>query len=63
MGESIQKPLEYYRSNLNVTLSLLEAMRENGVPAIRYLELAEEEPRRVWQGCRLICFPAVDQAV
>lgn len=34
VGESMRKPLEYYRNNLNSTLSLLEAMRENKVPAI-----------------------------
>lgn len=28
VGESVQKPLEYYRNNLDTTLSLLEVMRE-----------------------------------
>lgn len=31
VGESIQKPLEYYRNNLDSTLTLLEVMREYGV--------------------------------
>lgn len=31
VGESVQKPLEYYRNNLDSTLSLLEAMRSHQV--------------------------------
>ncbi|WP_407317841.1 UDP-glucose 4-epimerase GalE [Isoptericola halotolerans] len=31
VGESVAKPLEYYRNNLDSTLSLLEAMRRHGV--------------------------------
>ncbi|ANC30219.1 UDP-glucose 4-epimerase GalE [Isoptericola dokdonensis] len=31
VGESVAKPLEYYRNNLDSTLSLLEAMRHHGV--------------------------------
>lgn len=31
VGESVAKPLEYYRNNLGSTLSLLAAMRETGV--------------------------------
>lgn len=31
VGESVAKPLEYYRNNLDSTLSLCEAMREYGV--------------------------------
>ena len=31
VGESVQKPLEYYRNNLDTTLSLLEGMRKAGV--------------------------------
>ena len=31
VGESVQKPLEYYRNNLDTTLTLLEVMREYGV--------------------------------
>jgi len=34
VGESVVKPLEYYRNNVNGTLSLLEAMRENNVKKI-----------------------------
>ncbi len=31
VGESVQEPLKYYRNNLDSTLTLLEAMRENAV--------------------------------
>ena len=31
VGESVQKPLEYYRNNIDTTLTLLECMRENDV--------------------------------
>ena len=31
VGESVSKPLEYYRNNLGSTLTLLEVMREHGV--------------------------------
>ncbi|MGN1095120.1 MAG: UDP-glucose 4-epimerase GalE, partial [Eubacteriales bacterium] len=31
VGESVEKPLEYYRNNLDSTLSLLEVMKEHGV--------------------------------
>ena len=34
VGESVEKPLEYYRNNLDTTLSLLEVMREYGVSSI-----------------------------
>ena len=34
VGESVQKPLEYYRNNLDTTLTLLEVMREYGVKNI-----------------------------
>ncbi len=30
VGESVEKPIEYYRNNLDTTLALLEAMRECG---------------------------------
>ncbi len=30
VGESVSKPLEYYRNNLDATLSLLEVMRDHG---------------------------------
>ena len=30
VGESVQKPLEYYDNNISGTLNLLEVMRENG---------------------------------
>ena len=31
VGESVEKPLEYYRNNLDSTLTLCEAMRKHGV--------------------------------
>ena len=31
VGESIQKPIEYYRNNIDTTLTLLECMRKAGV--------------------------------
>ena len=34
VGESVQKPLEYYRNNLTGTLNLLEIMREHGCSKI-----------------------------
>ena len=34
VGESVQKPIEYYRNNLDTTLTLLEVMREFGVKKI-----------------------------
>lgn len=34
VGESVAKPLKYYRNNINTTLSLLEAMAETGVKKI-----------------------------
>lgn len=34
VGESVEKPLEYYRNNVNGTLSLLEAMRSSDVKKI-----------------------------
>jgi len=34
VGESVRKPLEYYRNNLDSTLSLLEAMRRHDVPRL-----------------------------
>lgn len=30
VGESVEKPLEYYRNNLDTTLTLLEVMKEHG---------------------------------
>jgi UDP-glucose 4-epimerase len=34
VGESVSKPLEYYRNNLVSLIHLLEGMNENGIPAI-----------------------------
>ncbi len=34
VGESVRKPLMYYRNNLDTTLTLLETMREHGVKRI-----------------------------
>ena len=34
VGESVEKPVEYYRNNLDTTLTLLECMKETGVKNI-----------------------------
>ena len=34
VGESVQKPIEYYRNNIDTTLTLLEVMKENHVNQI-----------------------------
>lgn len=34
VGESVKKPVEYYRNNLDTTLTLLEVMRKNGTKKI-----------------------------
>ena len=34
VGESVEKPLEYYENNMNATFVLLDAMRKNGVKNI-----------------------------
>ncbi len=34
VGESVNKPLEYYRNNLISLLNLLDGMKNNGIPAI-----------------------------
>ena len=34
VGESVQKPLEYYRNNLDTTLTVMEVMREFGIKNI-----------------------------
>ena len=34
VGESVRKPLEYYRNNIDTTLTLLECMQENGIKNI-----------------------------
>jgi len=34
VGESVRKPVEYYRNNLDTTLTLLEVMRKNGTKKI-----------------------------
>ena len=48
VGESVQKPLEYYRNNIDTTLTLLECMREAGVKQIVFSSSAtvygEENP-------------------
>ena len=40
VGESVQKPLEYYRNNLTGTLNLLEIMREHGCHKIIFASSA-----------------------
>lgn len=32
VGESVQKPLEYYRNNLDSLINILQGMKDNGVP-------------------------------
>lgn len=50
VGESVQKPLEYYRNNLDSTLTLLETMRAHGCKRIIFsssatvYSLAEQVP-------------------
>lgn len=34
VGESVNKPLEYYRNNLVSLINLLDAMKKNGIPAM-----------------------------
>ena len=34
VGESVEKPVEYYRNNIDTTLTLLECMRELGLESI-----------------------------
>ena len=34
VGESVEKPLEYYENNMNATFVLLDVMRKNGVKNI-----------------------------
>ncbi|MBN1109058.1 MAG: UDP-glucose 4-epimerase GalE [Bacteroidales bacterium] len=34
VGESVNKPLEYYRNNLVSLINLLEAMKESGIPSM-----------------------------
>ncbi len=48
VGESVQKPLEYYRNNIDTTLTLLECMKDNDVHAFVFSSSAtvygEENP-------------------
>lgn len=50
VGESVEKPLMYYRNNLDATLTLLEVMQESGVKKIIFsssatvYSLAQEVP-------------------
>lgn len=48
VGESVAKPVEYYRNNLDSTLTILEAMKLNGVKSIVFSSSAtvygEENP-------------------
>ena len=49
VGESVQKPLMYYRNNLDTTLTLLECMKEFGVSRIIFSSSATVygDPERV----------------
>ena len=48
VGESVRKPVEYYRNNIDTTLTLLECMHESGVHNIVFSSSAtvygEENP-------------------
>lgn len=58
VGESVQKPIEYYRNNLGTTLTLLSVMRDHGVHSIVFsssatvygdpdsLPLTEQAPKK-----------------
>ena len=58
VGESVQKPLEYYRNNLNSLMNVIGCMRENGVRNLVFsssctvygqadvLPVTEETPRK-----------------
>ena len=39
VGESVQKPVEYYYNNLNCTLVILDVMRRHGLPQLHLLLL------------------------
>ena len=57
VGESVSKPLMYYRNNIDSTLSLLEVMNEYGVKKIVFSSSAtvygEPEVLPLNEGCRL----------
>ena len=48
VGESVQQPIQYYRNNIDTTLTLLECMKESGVSKIVFSSSAtvygEENP-------------------
>lgn len=58
VGESVQKPIEYYANNIGGTLALVDAMRDHGVKSIIFsssatvygdpdeLPLTEESPKK-----------------
>ena len=58
VGESVQKPIEYYQNNLGCTLTLVDVMREHGCKSIVFsssstvygdpdeLPLTEESPKK-----------------
>ncbi|MCL8026394.1 UDP-glucose 4-epimerase GalE [Nocardioides bruguierae] len=56
VGESVEKPLEYYRNNLDSTMSLLEAMRRHDVKKLVFSSSAtvygEEAPVPYEEGWR-----------
>ena len=47
VGESVQKPVEYYHNNITGTLMLIKAMRENGCKKIVFSSSARREAHRV----------------
>ena len=52
VGESVQKPLEYYRNNLDATLTLLEVMRAHGVKKLIFSSSATVYGEREEPECR-----------
>ena len=52
VGESVEKPLEYYRNNLDATLTLLEAMRDHGVKKLIFSSSATVYGEREEPECR-----------
>ena len=47
VGESVAKPMEYYRNNLDCTLTVCEAMKKNGVKRFIFSSSATWSPIRI----------------
>ena len=50
VGESVQKPLEYYRNNITGTLTLMDVMKQTGVKNIVFRSSATADHRGVPEG-------------